>query len=505
MINLNEALLDELLGRLESVRSWSPRVIAKFEALIHASDEYSLFRINPIQFAAEKGIAEPEAIDLFLHSAKLGIFEMEWHLVCATCGNVVESFRNMHKLHSTYICNQCAFETTATLDDYIQVSFTISSSIRDIAFHHPESLSADDFLFKYKLSRGVHSWLKGWSHEDLIRAVTKLLAYLEPGAVQRVEFPAEWGLVIITDLTHRVTAGFPVTPEPDSAAQWIHIRIVEGQFHISGREAPAGRLDYGYAALSFHHLGQLFAGPLVVEVENPTQRRVCMWMANFTGEPPRQGITFDPFLSGNRLLTTQTFRTLFRSETVSVNEGIAVKDITFLFTDLKGSTALYDHIGDPKAYFLVRQHFDTLGTAINRYQGAIVKTIGDAVMAAFMSPLDAVRAALEMLREIEAFNHNISDKLVLKIGIHAGHSIVVTLNDRLDYFGQTVNIASRVQGLADAGEIYISEDVHTFPGVQEAVADYRVTPEQVVVKGVSEKLQVYRISTFNLLEGSEPT
>jgi class 3 adenylate cyclase len=494
MTTLNETLLDELLGKLESVRSWSPRVISKLEALIHTNEDYNLFRINPIQFATERGIAETEAIDLFLHSAKLGLFEIEWHLVCATCGNVVESFRNMHKLHSTYICNQCAFETTATLDDYIQISFTISSSIRDIAFHHPESLSADDLLFKYKLSRGVHSWLAGWSHVDLIRAVTKLLAYLEPGEKRRVEFPVERGIVIITDLTNRVTAGFPVAAEVVSDTQRITIQIAEGQFHISDREAPAGRLDYGYAALTFHHLGRLSTGSLVVEIENSTERRACMWMAHFTGEPPRQGITFDPFLSGKRLLTTQTFRTLFRSETVSVDEGIAVKDISFLFTDLKGSTALYDHIGDPKAYFLVRQHFDTLGNAINRYEGAIVKTIGDAVMAAFMNPIDAVRAALEMLREIEAFNKNISDKLVLKIGIHAGHSIVVNLNDRLDYFGQTVNIASRVQGLADAGEIYISEDVYNFPGVREAVAHCTIAPKQVIVKGVSDRLQVYRIS-----------
>ncbi len=371
MTNLNETLLDDLLSKLESVRPWSPRVISKLETLLHAEDDYALFRINPIQFATEKGIAEPEAIDLFLHSAKLGLFEMEWHLVCATCGNVVESFRQMHKLHSTYICNQCAFENTATLDDYIQVAFTISSSIRDIAFHHPESLSADDLLFKYKLVRGVHSWLDGWSHEDLIRAVTKLLAYLEPQEKRRIEFPAELGLVIITN------------------------------YH----EAPSGRLDYGYAALSFDHLGALSTGQLIVEIENCMERRACIWTAHFTGQPPRKGITFNPFLSGKRLITTQTFRTLFRSETVAVSEGISVKDITFLFTDLKGSTALYDQIGDPKAYFLVRQHFDTLGKAINRYEGAIVKTIGDAVMAAFMNPLDAVHAALEMLRDIEAFNH----------------------------------------------------------------------------------------------------
>jgi class 3 adenylate cyclase/predicted RNA-binding Zn-ribbon protein involved in translation (DUF1610 family) len=494
MTNLNDALLDDLLGKLESARAWSPRVVAKLEALIHSENDYNLFRVNPIQFATEKSIAEAEAIDLFLHSARLGLFEMEWHLVCATCGNVVESFRDMHKLHSTYICNQCAFETTATLDDYIQVSFTISRSIREIAFHHPEALSADDFLFKYKLSRGVHSWLEGWSHEGLIRAVTKLLAYLEPGEKRQVEFPVELGIVIITDLTHKVTAGFPVAPEPVSSVQTIELQIAGSQFHIRGREAPGGRLDYGYAALTFHHLGSLSTGRLIVEIENVMDQRACLWMAHFTGTPPRKGITFDPFLSGKRLLTTQTFRTLFRSETVSVNEGIGVKDITFLFTDLKGSTALYDQIGDPKAYFLVRQHFDTLSNVIQRYEGATVKTIGDAVMATFMTPLDAVRAALEMLHDIEAFNRNISDKLVLKIGIHSGHSIVVSLNDRLDYFGQTVNIASRVQGLADAGEICVSEDVYTFPGVREAINTLRIDSEQVTVKGVSEKLQVYRIS-----------
>ena len=495
MTHLDEQVLDELLGKLESVRSWSPRVIAKLEALIHTEDDYSLFRVNPIQFAAEKGIAEPEAIDLFLHSARLGLFEMEWHLVCATCGNVVESFRNMHKLHSTYICNQCAFENTAALDDYIQVSFTVSRAIRDIAFHHPEQLSADDYLYKYKLARGVHSWLEGWSHEALIRAVTKLLAYLEPGEKRRLDFPAEWGLVIITNLTDRVTAGFQVAPEPASAPQSITLQMQESQFHIRDQEAPAGRLDYGYAALSFHHLGHLSSGSLVVEIENIMDRRACMWMANFTGEPPRNGITFDPFLSGKRLLTTQTFRSLFRSETIPVDEGIAVRDITFLFTDLKGSTALYEQIGDPKAYFLVRQHFDTLGYAVNRFEGATVKTIGDAVMAAFMNPLDAVHAALEMLRDIEAFNRNISDRLVLKIGIHTGHSIVVSLNDRLDYFGQTVNIASRVQGLADAGEIYVSEDVYSYPGVREAVASYDIASEDVIVKGVSGTLRVYRISS----------
>lgn len=498
MITINEAPLDEALGKLESARTWSPRVISKLENFIRTAEAYDLFRVNPIQYAAEKGMAESEAIDLFLHSAKVGLFEMEWHLVCPGCGHVVESLRNMHKLHSSFVCNQCAFEANVSLDDYIQVTFTISHSVREIIFHNPESLSADDLFYKYNLCRGTRSWIEGRKQEEALRANTKLVSYLEPDEKRSIEFLAEPGAVLITRLGENTVTGFLVSSEKALEQQKIYAQFVDGSLKILNyRVTPAGRADFGYAGMTFDQLGSLLSGSLSIEIENRLERRVCFWLAMLPGQPSRIGVSFDPFLSGKRLLTTQTFRNLFRSETVSDDEGIGVKDITFLFTDLKGSTALYDLIGDPKAYYLVRQHFDTLGNVINRYEGATVKTIGDAVMATFMTPLDAVRASLEMLQDIQAFNNNISDKLVLKIGIHAGSSIVVSLNDRIDYFGQTVNIAARVQALADADEIYMSEDVYNFPGVRAALAHREVVSEEASVKGVSGKLHVYKISAPN--------
>ena len=150
------------------------------------------------------------------------------------------------------------------------------------------------------------------------------------------------------------------------------------------------------------------------------------------------------------------------------SEGLGVKDIALLFTDLKGSTALYDRIGDLNAFALVQQHFDRLQDVTVRHNGAIIKTIGDAVMAAFLKPADAVQAALEMRSEIASFNERQPDKaLILKIGVHKGAAIAVTLNDRLDYFGQTVNIAARVQNLADADEIFVSQDVYDAAGVRD--------------------------------------
>ena len=210
-----------------------------------------------------------------------------------------------------------------------------------------------------------------------------------------------------------------------------------------------------------------------------------------TRPPP---LHFAPFLSGKQLLTTQTFRDLFRSEVIRGHEGLGVKDIALLFTDLKGSTALYDRIGDLNAFALVQQHFDRLHDVTVRHNGAIIKTIGDAVMAAFLKPADAVQAALDMRSEIAAFNeHKLDKALILKIGIHKGAAIAVTLNERLDYFGQTVNIAARVQNLADADEIFVSQDVYEATGVREELAAFAVEPRTAQLRGVQQELPVFRV------------
>ncbi len=109
-------------------------------------------------------------------------------------------------------------------------------------------------------------------------------------------------------------------------------------------------------------------------------------------------------------------------------------------------------------------------------------------------PQRRMRAAVDMLTGIDESNRAISEKLILKIGIHKGHSIAVTLNDRLDYFGQSVNIANRIQNLADANEIFISEDVYNASGVHDALAACAVTPQQAIMKGVSGEMQVYKLT-----------
>ena len=136
------------------------------------------------------------------------------------------------------------------------------------------------------------------------------------------------------------------------------------------------------------------------------------------------------------------------------------------------------------------------GTSRSGNGGAIIKTIGDAVMAAFVEPADAVRAALAMLQEMETFNRRLpSREVILKIGIHRGAAIAVTLNDRLDYFGQTVNIAARVQSLSDAKEICLTGEVLSAPGVKDILVPFAMGQKMARLKGVHQQVPVFRVNT----------
>ena len=151
----------------------------------------------------------------------------------------------------------------------------------------------------------------------------------------------------------------------------------------------------------------------------------------------------------------QDFRDLFSSEMLSLNETFSIENLGFLFTDLKGSTEMYERLGDAQAFALVKEHFYIMERLVREHNGAIVKTIGDAVMAVFTDPRDALRTAVDM---IEAFDdmdtvQKLKNSIIVKVGIHHGPCIAVTLNERIDYFGTTVNIAARVQGLSDGRDV----------------------------------------------------
>jgi class 3 adenylate cyclase len=155
------------------------------------------------------------------------------------------------------------------------------------------------------------------------------------------------------------------------------------------------------------------------------------------------------------------FRRLFSTDILSTGTVLRIARVAFLFTDLTASTALYTRAGDATAYKLVHEHFQLLEDIVRRNHGAVVKTMGDAVMAAFADELSGIDACTEMMEAFYRFRHGraLCDDVFLKLGFHVGPSYVVTANDRLDYFGQTVNIAARLQAKAESSELVTTVEV----------------------------------------------
>jgi class 3 adenylate cyclase len=199
-------------------------------------------------------------------------------------------------------------------------------------------------------------------------------------------------------------------------------------------------------------------------------------------------------LTAPEVISLQAFRDLFAEATLRPGDDAGVSQVALLFTDLQGSTALYERVGDAAAYNLVRKHFALLAAIVRDHDGAVVKTIGDAVMAAFNDPAQAVRAALAMQEKIGSSEHGVRD-LVLKVGVHAGPSVVVTLNDRLDYFGSTVNMAARLQGQSTGGDIVLSTSVADDPEAREMLAAVPQRRETVALKGFTEPVGFIRLLT----------
>jgi class 3 adenylate cyclase len=237
---------------------------------------------------------------------------------------------------------------------------------------------------------------------------------------------------------------------------------------------------------------QMRPGPVRIFLENRSIRRTLpgLWIA---GDKLHHLLgRRRPFLTAKRLLSNQTFRDIYRTDTVAVDQRLKITSLTFLFTDLKGSTELYERVGDLVAYDLVRAHFRLLNEIIAAEGGAVVKTIGDAVMATFPTPERAMAAALRMRDALKELN----EELELKIGIHQGPCLAVSLNDRQDYFGQTVNIASRVQSLAKASSIFVTRQIvdHSEASKLLLATGVEPTAHQRSLRGIANQFEIFEIT-----------
>lgn len=198
------------------------------------------------------------------------------------------------------------------------------------------------------------------------------------------------------------------------------------------------------------------------------------------------------------VVSMQDFRLLFPEESVAPGAEIAIGLVALLFTDLQGSTALYQQVGDAKAFDFVQRHFRFLIDKLAANRGGLVKTIGDAVMASFYAPKDAVAAAVAMQREWGAFmkKHSLPTSVGLRVGVHHGASIAINNDGKLDYFGTTVNMAARVESVSKGGDVVISAAVQSDPETASFLAEAGVIvePFSAQLKGILIEQNLFRLT-----------
>jgi len=450
--------------------SADPQVVATIEALIREGTDRQLCRVNVVSFAVQNGLDEEKAVGGFLHAARLGLFDLTWNVLCPGCGGVLDVNHTLKSVHKeAYDCALCASGCEPTLDEMVEVAFTVDPRVRRIAAHDPHSLSPWEYFRQIFWGSGID--LPETGFEALMEQVTLDSIELPSGqkAQMSLQMPSQF-LIVFEPVTH-VAHFIDVKGEPTRERQNLTLIFNKVQ-------APTVTTE-------------MRPGPLRLALENQTDVRTLpsVWMA---GETLHHMLgKRKPFLTAKRLLTNQIFRDIYRTDTLDVDQGLKLTSLTFLFTDLKGSTELYDRVGDLVAYDLVRAHFRVLNEIVASEAGAVVKTIGDAVMATFPTPDRALAAALRMHESVR----RIKNDLLLKIGIHEGPCLAVTLNDRLDYFGQTVNIAARVQNLADSQAILATKSVVEHPQVSKLLEGSKLTPtaRDTVLRGVADRMTIYQI------------
>jgi len=456
-------------------QSADSEAVDAIERLVQEAPDRHLCRINALDFAARTGIDEERAIAAFLHGARLGLFELSWNVLCPGCGGVLDAGASLKNVQQAeYACALCACGYEPTLDEMVEVTFTVSPRLRRIGAHDPSGLSPSEYMRQIFWSSGID--IPEDSFEQLLEEITLDLVELPAGekALLSLTLPSEF-VIVFDPVTH--TAQFiDVKGEPTRERQTLSIVF---------NKARAATTTV-----------TLHPGPLRLTLDNRTDMRVVPGVY-IAGEKMHDVLgKRKAFLTAKRLLSNQTFREIYRTSTLDVDQRLKITSLTFLFTDLKGSTDLYERVGDLVAFDIVREHFRVLHEIIAAESGAVVKTIGDAVMATFPTPDKALAAALRIRDAMHSLNsQRQNEDLLLKIGIHEGPCLAVTFNDRQDYFGQTVNIASRVQGLAVSRSILATGAVVDHPTALALLQNDGIKPtaRRLPVRGIAEELSVYEI------------
>lgn len=416
-----------------------PALMQRMEEFLQQADELSLQRIRPYALADIWKVNRRAVLEMFLRATRAGILDMYWDLLCPSCRGTTEGHTNLAAVHSKSHCSTCRIDFTVNFDHNIEVVFRPNPSVVKIDF--------------------VAAFCVGSPQLQPHITLNQTISALHP---------------------------LPVPLRLEQGRYTLRATNVPGSLSLYADSDGDARVDIRATPFGFPVEGQHVSLLPTLNLINATEED-----STFTLERTAWS---DQAATAADVTALQVFRDLFATEVVRPGEEISIGSVTLMFTDLRDSTRLYRRIGDASAFGRVREHFEILENAIAAEGGAIVKTMGDAVMATFRQPISALKAVWKAQSIIAQRGEPM---LWLKVGLHKGPCIVVNLNDRLDYFGSTVNITARLPGFSKGGELILSEDFYHDPEIQNFIAE-NIAPSAVSqfmgdLKGFDEPFQMWKL------------
>ena len=429
-----EQKLQEARSRMITLGLEAPYIDKLFE-WVRKGDEADLTRIQVRERARAWGLDEQKLLRVALHATREAVLEISWDIICPHCRSVTAESGALGGLTQKSSCDVCELDFSTTSAESVEITFHVHPSIREVmerSFCSAEPANKDHIKLQRDLEPGQELTLE---------------PELEPGTYRlRMHARTDYGYL-------------DVAPHGD------HPRELVWKPNSVERYAASARPQ-----LKLHNVSD-------------KRQRFILEAARWSDHALRPG----------QLFSLQEYRDLFSEDYLSSDVQLAIGDQTILFTDIVGSTAMYATRGDPAAFMEVKNHFGEVFPVVAKNRGAVVKTIGDAVMAAFSDPLDAVKASQEIHARFPPGRDT-----RLRISLNSGPCIAVKLNTGVDYFGQTVNLAAKLQSLAESWQVAMSESVLRSPGVGAFFEKEGVKLEDVTFasKALKEPLPVKRWTCF---------
>ena len=438
LASLKQKLLADVETTEESAREVA--IANRLADFIEHGDDLAVSSIRAYKLADDWREPRRLVLEVCLRATRVGLLDFQWDLLCPLCRGAGRREHSLKDINSNLHCETCKIDFTVNFDRYVELTFTPNPSVRRVE---------------------VPYFCVG-SPERTPHVVAQQL--MRAGDKRELTLPLEAGNYRLRALELEGSQDITVSPAGETSAQ-----------------VTVSNNGWSRDAL---HVSERFS--LTLKNETDAEQLLILERMEWS----------DQATTAAEVTALQMFRDLFAAEALRPGEQISVGTLTILFTDLKHSTQLYREIGDATAFGRVMNHFDVVRQSIAEHEGAVVKTIRDAVMAVFRSAVDGLAAMLEVQRTLAAPPDG-STPLSLKAGLNTGPCIAVTLNDRLDYFGSTVNMAARLEGLSSGVDVIISRSVYEDAKVREFIASEGLSAEEfdMTLKGFeSERFELWRVS-----------